>query len=139
MRLPDREDILEQLIERLQLPAADPNAGRQLAGKVVEIGPTLLKASLPGVSLAEICRLEPSGINAEVVAINGDYAMLSPFAEPLGVTTGSRVVPTGSVHQIALGDFLWAVFLTAWVSRSTGFRCQKAVNYAPSKARHRTP
>jgi len=106
MRLPDREDILEQLIERLQLPAADPNAGRQLAGKVVEIGPTLLKASLPGVSLAEICRLEPSGINAEVVAINGDYAMLSPFAEPLGVTTGSRVVPTGSVHQIALGDFL---------------------------------
>lgn len=106
MRLPDRNIILQQLEQRLRLSTKDPQAGRKLAGKVIEIGPTLLRASLPNVSLAELCRLEPSGIEAEVVAIDGHYAMLSPFAEPLGVAAGSCVVPTGSTHQLQLGDFL---------------------------------
>ncbi|MDM5065518.1 EscN/YscN/HrcN family type III secretion system ATPase [Aeromonas salmonicida] len=105
MRTPDATLIYQTLRDRLTLaPAA--SSGETFAGKVVEVGPTLLRASLPGVSLAELCRLEPAGIEAEVVAIEGDYALLSPFAEPLGVTTGSRVVPTGHVHLLHLGNFL---------------------------------
>ncbi|NMP26465.1 EscN/YscN/HrcN family type III secretion system ATPase [Rahnella sp. SAP-1] len=106
MRQPDQHQVLEQLLAKLTLAPAVSAVGIELAGKVVEIGPTLLKASLPNVCLAELCRLEPSGIEAEVVAIEGNYAMLSPFSEPLGVTTGSKVVPTGSMHQLQLGDFL---------------------------------
>lgn len=97
--------IFQTLLNRLH-PQPGTICGEKFAGKIVEIGPTLLRASLPGVSLAELCRLEPSGIEAEVVAIEGDYALLSPFAEPLGVTAGSQVVPTGHVHQLCLGDFL---------------------------------
>jgi len=106
MRLPQQETVLAMLEQRLSLPPPPPDIGVQLAGKVVEIGPTLLRASLPGVSIAEICRLEPSGIEAEVVAIEGNYAMLSPFSEPLGVTTGSKVLASGNVHQLQVGDFL---------------------------------
>lgn len=106
MRLPHQETVLAMLEQRLSLPPPPPDIGVQLAGKVVEIGPTLLRASLPGVSIAEICRLEPSGIEAEVVAIEGNYAMLSPFSEPLGVTTGSKVLASGNVHQLQVGDFL---------------------------------
>jgi len=106
MRFPQPELILSMLEQRLSLRPAIEGVGVKLAGKVVEIGPTLLRASLPNVSMAELCRLEPTGIEAEVVAIEGNYAMLSPFSEPLGVTTGSDVIPSGSVHQLQLGDFL---------------------------------
>ncbi|MDL4454970.1 EscN/YscN/HrcN family type III secretion system ATPase [Klebsiella michiganensis] len=106
MRQPDSTVIYQALFNRLTTLPPGGSPGERFAGKVVEIGPTLLRASLPGVSLAELCRLEPSGIEAEVVAIAGDYALLSPFAEPLGVTAGSQVVPTGQVHQLCLGDFL---------------------------------
>ncbi|OHX10907.1 EscN/YscN/HrcN family type III secretion system ATPase [Chromobacterium sphagni] len=108
MRLPDIRLIEEALRERLALAPAPPgqSSGMELFGRVTEIGPTLLKASLPGASLAELCRLEPSGIEAEVVAVTGDHVLLSPFKEPLGVTIGSRVRPSGSPHQLRLGDFL---------------------------------
>ncbi|WP_429547420.1 type III secretion system ATPase SctN [Pseudomonas frederiksbergensis] len=80
--------------------------GEHLNGRITEVGPTLLRASLPGVGLGERCRLEPSNIEAEVVAIDGDYAVLSPFSAPLGVTTGSHVHALGKPHEIALGEFL---------------------------------
>ncbi|QGY32156.1 EscN/YscN/HrcN family type III secretion system ATPase [Pantoea cypripedii] len=106
MRLPFEQLLCQELENRLRLPRVLPTSSCKIAGKIVEIGPTLMKASLPGASLAELCTLEPSGIPAEVVAIEGNYVSLSPFAEPLGVTTGSKVVPTGKAHQVALGDFL---------------------------------
>jgi ATP synthase in type III secretion protein N len=106
MRLPFEQLLCQELEHRLRLPRVLPTSSCKIAGKIVEIGPTLMKASLPGASLAELCTLEPSGIPAEVVAIEGNYVSLSPFAEPLGVTTGSKVVPTGKAHQVALGDFL---------------------------------
>ncbi|MCO2278093.1 EscN/YscN/HrcN family type III secretion system ATPase [Pseudomonas aeruginosa] len=75
-------------------------------GRIVEIGPTLLRASLPGVSLAELCRLEPMGLEAEVVAVEGDFAWLSPFGEPTGVTVGTLVSTQGEPHSIAVGEHL---------------------------------
>lgn len=80
--------------------------GEQLLGKITDVGPTLIRASLPGVGLNELCCLEPSGIEAEVVAVEGDHALLSPFSEPLGVTAGSSVRALGKPHEIALGQFL---------------------------------
>jgi type III secretion protein N (ATPase) len=80
--------------------------GEKLYGRVTEIGPTLLRASLPGAGLAELCRLHPCGIEAEVVAVQGDFALLSPFAEPIGMTVGCEVERLGRPHEIALGSFL---------------------------------
>lgn len=138
MRPLNSEAIFQTLLNRLHL---QPGAifGEKFAGKVVEIGPTLLRASLPGVSLAELCRLEPSGIEAEVVAIEGDYALLSPFAEPLGVTAGSQVVPTGHVHQICLGDFLAGRILDGLAAHWTVCHCPTTVITAHWRHRHRIP
>ncbi|WP_308416455.1 EscN/YscN/HrcN family type III secretion system ATPase [Pseudomonas chlororaphis] len=84
----------------------NPASMESCYGRIVEIGPTLLRASLPGVSLAELCRLEPQGLEAEVVAVEGDFAWLLPFGEPIGVTVRTLVSTQGAPHSIALGEHL---------------------------------
>ncbi|RKT98828.1 EscN/YscN/HrcN family type III secretion system ATPase [Burkholderia sp. Nafp2/4-1b] len=75
-------------------------------GRVVEIGSTLVRAKLSSVRFGDLCRLEPSGIDAEVVAVDGDAALLSPFDEPRGISAGSAVRSLGRPHRIPVGDFL---------------------------------
>lgn len=99
-------DLLEQRPGYRRAAEATADVGEHYTGRITDVGPTLLRASLPGVGLGEWCRLEPSDIEAEVVAVEGDYAVLSPFSEPLGVTTGSHVHALGKPHEIALGEFL---------------------------------
>ena len=109
MRAPELtalRDLLEQRPCFQRAREATAEVGERFSGQITEVGPTLLRASLPGVGLGERCRLEPSDIEAEVVAVEGDYAVLSPFSEPLGVTTGSHVYAMGKPHEIALGEFL---------------------------------
>ena len=92
MRLPNPASIEAALDKRLVLRADADHAGaprcETVCGRVIDIGPTLVRASLPGAALSELCRLEPAGIEAEIVGIEGDYVQLSPFAEPFGVTAG---------------------------------------------------
>jgi ATP synthase in type III secretion protein N len=116
MRAPENQEIELALAERLsrsaeRTQAAHGNACEKVYGRVTEIGPTLLRASLPGVGLAELCRLHPYGIEAEVVGVEGDFALLSPFAEPLGMKVGCEVEPLGRPHEIALGSFLLGTVL----------------------------
>ncbi|WP_221303403.1 type III secretion system ATPase SctN [Pseudomonas sp. JAI115] len=107
--MPKLESLLHLLNQQPTLPPAHPlhaNSGEQLHGRITEVGPTLLRATLPGVGLHELCRLEPSGIEAQVVSLQGHEALLSPFSEPRGIRTGSQVRALGKAHDIALGDFL---------------------------------
>ncbi|HTI18310.1 MAG TPA: EscN/YscN/HrcN family type III secretion system ATPase [Trinickia sp.] len=111
MRRPDSQFVEKELARRLARHAeragnGHGRAGEKVCGRVTEIGPTLLRASLPGASLAELCRLHPCGIEAEVVKVEGDFALLSPFAEPFGVKVGDEVDPMGHPHQVLLGAFL---------------------------------
>ena len=105
MRSPDPERIEARVAARLAPCGGVPEAEVRF-GRVVEVGPTLLRATLAGVGLAEMCRLDPSGIDAEVVSVEGDTALLSPFAEPRGVYAGSAVRPLGRPHRIPVGEFL---------------------------------
>jgi type III secretion protein N (ATPase) len=73
-------------------------------GRVVEVGPTLLKANLPGAALGDTCLV--GSTLAEVVGLRGELAMLSPFAEPIGMACGALVKPLGSVHRIPVGPHL---------------------------------
>lgn len=110
MRLPEcstLQALLDQQPSLVLAQATTTEVGERFNGRITEVGPTLLRASLPGVGLGERCRLEPSNIEAEVVAIDGEYALLSPFSTPLGVTAGSNVHALGKPHEIALGDFLF--------------------------------
>jgi type III secretion protein N (ATPase) len=114
MRHPDARTIEAALTERLLRRVEcvrDALPVEKVYGRVTEVGPTLLRASLPGAGLAELCRLHPSGIEAEVVGVEGEFALLSPFAEPLGMKAGSEVEPLGRPHEIALGSFLLGAVL----------------------------
>ncbi len=114
MRRPDARTIEAMLSERLCRRAERVRAARpaeKVYGRVEEVGPTLVRASLPGVGLAELCLIHPSGIEAEVVGVAGQFALLSPFAEPLGMKAGSEVEPLGRPHQIALGAHLLGAVL----------------------------
>ncbi|MHC8403433.1 type III secretion system ATPase SctN [Pseudomonas sp. MDT1-17] len=109
MKLPSLHHVLSLLDQQPDFTAAlplRPDTGEQVNGRITEVGSTLLRAALPGVGLHELCRLEPSGIEAQVVSLQGHYALLSPFSEPRGVTTGSHVHALGKPHEIALGLFL---------------------------------
>lgn len=107
MRLPDESRLAAMLAARMHAGAAPArDAGPRILGRVTEIGPTLVRASLPGAGLAELCRLLPSGVEAEVVALEGHSALLSPFAEPIGMCVGSLVEPLGKPHEVAVGPFL---------------------------------
>lgn len=99
-------NLLESQPSLLPAHALHAHSGEQLIGRITEVGPALLRAALPGVGLHELCRLEPSGLHAQVVAVQGHSALLSPFGEPRGVSTGSPVWALGRYHEIALGAFL---------------------------------
>ncbi|PTB18749.1 EscN/YscN/HrcN family type III secretion system ATPase [Trinickia symbiotica] len=114
MRHPDAQTIEAALAVRLSRRVErvrDALPVEKVYGRVTEVGPTLLRASLPGAGLAELCRLHPSGIEAEVVGVHGEFALLSPFAEPLGMKAGSEVELLGRPHEIALGPFLLGAVL----------------------------
>ncbi|KVN03486.1 MULTISPECIES: EscN/YscN/HrcN family type III secretion system ATPase [unclassified Burkholderia] len=105
MRLPDPDQLRARVAAHL-VPRGDAPVAHTRFGRVTEVGPTLVRATLPHVGLAELCRLEPAGIDAEVVSIEGDTALLSPFAEPRGIAAGCAVRPLGRAHRIPVGTFL---------------------------------
>lgn len=104
MRLPDIHR-LDAVLEK-GFPPPEMKGGETVWGRILEVGPTLLRATMPNVGLGELCRLEPSCIEAEVVAVEGDSALLSPFVEPVGIGAGCLVRPLGRPHMVALGPHL---------------------------------
>lgn len=101
MRLPDTQRILD-LLDCPMLPSV---TGEHLEGRLLTIGATLLRAHLPGVGLGEQCTL-PDGSPAEVVAIEGDQALLSPYQPPLGLANGMLVTPLGAQACIGVSEAL---------------------------------
>ncbi|WP_027212193.1 EscN/YscN/HrcN family type III secretion system ATPase [Burkholderia sp. WSM2232] len=104
MRLIDPKRLSQRLGAKLTVPGFGSAA--TLAGRIVEAGPTLIKATLPGVAMGELCVIEPEGMQAEVVALDREVALLSPFAEPVGLRVGQTVRPLGAGHQVVVGDHL---------------------------------
>ncbi|WP_392414788.1 FliI/YscN family ATPase [Edwardsiella piscicida] len=101
MRLPDAQKILD----RLDCPTLPSVTDVHLEGRLLTVGATLLRAHLPGVGLGEQCTL-PDGSPAEVVAIEGDQALLSPYHAPLGLANGMLVTPSGAQARIGVGEAL---------------------------------
>ncbi|GAA0801764.1 type III secretion system ATPase SctN [Cupriavidus gilardii] len=103
MRMPDVDAIVSLVAGRLTLPTLDDGVER--FGRVVEVGPTLIKASLPDAALAELC-LIGADVQAEVVGLQREIALLSPFSEPIGMSCGALVRPLGTEHRIPVGPHL---------------------------------
>ena len=108
MKLPD----LHEMMDAMPLPEIALESPERLEGRLTEVGAALLRAHLPNVGLGELCELQ-HGQLAEVIGIQGDEVLLSPYQEPLGVGVGALVRRTGTSAAIGVGEALLGRVLDA--------------------------
>ncbi|PHV11481.1 FliI/YscN family ATPase [Chitinimonas sp. BJB300] len=101
MRLPDYQAILAALEPPTFTRTV--HIGERYEGRLSEVSSTLLRAHLPGAALGELCEVQGMGM-AEVIGVNGNDILLSPYREPLGVSTGMLVQPSGHRAEFGVGD-----------------------------------
>jgi len=82
---------------------------RERRGRVERVSGTMIEALLDGVRVGELCRLrDPSGleIEAEVAAIHGDRAFLTPLGDVSGLSAHAEIMPAGRRLTVAVGHGL---------------------------------
>ncbi|MFM0515215.1 FliI/YscN family ATPase [Paraburkholderia sp. RL17-373-BIF-A] len=139
MRLPDHLALLDAL----EPPQLELAGDTRLEGRLFEIGPTLLRAHLPGVTLGELCIL-PGGGMSEVVGTRDTTALLSPYQEPRDVTCGMMVRPSGTRASVVVGDALLGRVLDALGRPIDGLpaldsRLQREIDVEPAGPLERRP
>jgi type III secretion protein N (ATPase) len=74
-------------------------------GRVTEVTGLIIKATVPGVRIGEMCFIEGGGerIVCEVVGFRDEAVMLMPLGESAGVGPDCEVVPTGKPFSIRAG------------------------------------
>lgn len=81
-----------------------------VSGRVIELVGILIRASVPGVRVGEVCLIRSPhrqrGLNAEVVGFHGREAILMPLGEIRDVQMGAEIIPTGSDLAVCVGDAL---------------------------------
>ncbi|MBL9015303.1 MAG: FliI/YscN family ATPase [Myxococcales bacterium] len=117
----DASELAEQLVrsarvesERADASALDEHISRTQGdltalGAVDEIVGLVMRATVPGVSLGEIVKIDRkdrSPVPAEVVGFSGEQAVLLPLGELAGVAAASAVWRTGAPLSITCGDDL---------------------------------
>jgi type III secretion protein N (ATPase) len=63
-------------------------------GRVTQVHPPAVHAAVYGVRIGDICRIDRQGtepVLAEVIGLNGDGAILTPFGSANGIASGNRV------------------------------------------------
>ena len=82
----------------------------KVSGRVVKLVGLLIRASVPGVRVGEICLVSSSHmvepLKAEVVGFDGGEAILMPLGEIGDVEMGAEVVATRSAMRVAVGPLL---------------------------------
>ena len=77
-------------------------------GRVNELTGLIIKASVPGVRVGELCLIEShhreKAVKAEVIGFKGSQVMLMPLGDPVGIGPDSQVIPTGRTFTIRVGD-----------------------------------
>ncbi|WP_407158263.1 FliI/YscN family ATPase [Bradyrhizobium sp. STM 3557] len=83
---------------------------RPMRGSVLHASGAVLRAALPGARLGELCRLRDHGLEeeilAEVIALDGEEAVMAPIGDMLGLSAGAEVERTGTVLRVPVGDAL---------------------------------
>jgi flagellum-specific ATP synthase len=78
------------------------------AGRITRVSGLALEADGPDVHLGEVCRLESDdgrpAHRGEVVSVQEGRVLLMPYGATHGIGVGSRVVATGEVPHVAVGD-----------------------------------
>ncbi|MGR7920172.1 flagellum-specific ATP synthase FliI [Zobellella denitrificans] len=103
---------MSRLEARLQQARAalDEDLGvGQVYGRLLRVTGMVLEVSGCRLILGQRCRVETHGggeLEAEVVGLDREQALLMPLAPPSGLFTGSRVSPCSPDARLAVGDNL---------------------------------
>ena len=79
-------------------------------GRVIQVVGTIIKASVPGVKVGEICILrnpwEDHEVQAEVVGFTRDAVLLTALGTMIGISAETEVIPTRHVQMVPVGKNL---------------------------------
>jgi type III secretion protein N (ATPase) len=99
-------DYITTLLEKA---LADANTV-EVRGRVEQVVGTIIRATVPGVKVGELCVLrnpwEDWELKAEVVGFSKQVALLTPLGELQGISPATEVFPTGEIHSVPVGDDL---------------------------------
>ena len=76
-------------------------------GKVIQVVGTIIKASVPGVKIGEVCILrnpwEDHEVQAEVVGFTKEAVLLTALGAMIGISGETEVIPTRRVQMVPVG------------------------------------
>ena len=82
-------------------------------GRVSGVTGGLIRATVPGVRIADLCRLKSAGdrgrgedVLAEVVGFDRQHVLLSPLGSTTGISNDTQVIATGTTHEVSVGPEL---------------------------------
>ena len=95
-------EVLDRAVEESQLI--------DVKGRVVQVVGTIIKASVPGVKVGEVCILrdpwENVEMQAEVIGFNKETVLLTALGQMTGLSVETEVIPTRRVHMVSVGESL---------------------------------
>ena len=95
-------EVLDRAVEEAQLI--------DVKGRVVQVVGTIIKASVPGVKVGEVCILrdpwENVEMQAEVIGFNKETVLLTALGQMTGLSVETEVIPTRRVHMVSVGESL---------------------------------
>lgn len=99
-----------EYIGRMLSDAVDEFSGIEIRGRVEQVVGTIIKATVPGVKVGELCILKNPGedfmLRAEVVGFSTNSALLTPLGDLEGISYHTEVIPTGRVLSVPVGEEL---------------------------------
>ena len=99
-------DYITQVLDR----AVEDAQPIEVKGRVIQVVGTIIKASVPGVKVGEVCILrnpwENFEMQAEVVGFTREAALLTALGAMTGISAQTEVIPTRRVHMVPVGDSL---------------------------------
>lgn len=105
----DANALAHQLVEGMRETAPVAALVSDSAGRVDEVVGLVVRATLAGVSLGEVVKIDRRArepLAAEVVGFRGEQAVLLPLGDLAGVAPASAVWRTGDALSIRCGDDL---------------------------------
>ena len=99
-------DYIPQVLDR----AVEDAQPIDVKGKVIQVVGTIIKASVPGVKIGEICILrnpwEGHEVQAEVVGFTREAVLLTALGTMTGISRETEVIPTRRVQMVPVGKNL---------------------------------
>ena len=106
MTMSSRFDYISEVLDR----AVDEAQLIDVKGRVVQVVGTIIKASVPGVKVGEICILrdpwENVEMQAEVIGFNKETVLLTALGQMTGLSVQTEVIPSRRVHMVGVGESL---------------------------------